>query len=45
MPTRDGVKRHVCEAIDRNAERIIALGESIRGNPEFGFKEFPSCGP
>src|SRR5438552_18640116 len=40
MATRDDVKRAVCETIDRQAERIIGLGESIRQNPERGFKEF-----
>ena len=39
MPTREDVKRSVCEAIDRRAEKIIAVGESIRRNPELGFKE------
>ena len=40
MPTRDDVKRSVCEAIDRRAEKITAVGETIRRNPELGFKEF-----
>ncbi|OGK78891.1 MAG: amidohydrolase [Candidatus Rokubacteria bacterium GWC2_70_16] len=39
MPTRDDVKQSVCEAIDRRAEQIIGVGESIRRNPELGFKE------
>ena len=43
MPTRDDVKRSVCEAIDRRAEQIIALGESIRRSPELGFKEFKTA--
>jgi amidohydrolase len=43
MPTRDDVKRAVCEAIDRNAERVIALGEAIRRQPELGFKEFKTA--
>ncbi len=43
MSTREDVKRAVCEAIDRNGERIIALGEQIRRNPELGFKEFKSA--
>jgi amidohydrolase len=29
----------VCEAIDRSAERIVAIGERIRRQPELGFKE------
>ena len=39
MPSRDDVKQSVCEAIDRRAEQIIGVGESIRRNPELGFKE------
>ena len=40
MPTLDDVKRAVCEAIDRQSEKIVAVGETIRQNPELGFKEF-----
>ena len=40
MPTRDDVKRAVCEAIDRQSERIVKVGETIRKHPELGFKEF-----
>ncbi len=40
MPTRDDVKRAVCEAIDRQSERIVRVGDTIRKNPELGFKEF-----
>ncbi len=43
MPTREDVKRAVCEAIDRNGERIITLGERIRRHPELGFKEFKTA--
>jgi amidohydrolase len=43
MASRDDVKRAVCEAIDRNAERVIALGETIRRQPELGFKEFKTA--
>src|SRR6266540_6750590 len=43
MPTRDDVKRAVCEVIHRHAERIITLGEQIRRNPELGFKEFKTA--
>src|SRR5438477_12137357 len=39
MPTRDDVKRAVCEAIDRQSEKIVAVGDTIRKNPELGFKE------
>src|SRR5713226_4437829 len=40
MPTRDDVKRAVCETIDRQSEKIVAVGDTIRKNPELGFKEF-----
>jgi amidohydrolase len=40
MPTRDDIKRAVCEAIDRQSEKIVKVGEAIRKNPELGFKEF-----
>jgi amidohydrolase len=40
MPTRDDIKRAVCEAIDRESEKIVAVGEEIRKHPELGFKEF-----
>ncbi len=43
MPTRDDVKRQVCEVIDGNAERIIALGDTIGRHPELGFKEFKTA--
>src|SRR6202162_1086991 len=43
MPTRDDVKRPVCEAIDRQSEKIIKVGETIRKNPELGFKEFKTA--
>ena len=34
------LKREICEAIDRRAEDIVRLGETIRRHPELGFKEF-----
>ena len=37
--TRDELKRQLWEAIDRRAEQIIGLGETIRRHPELGFKE------
>ncbi len=43
MKTRDDVKRAVCESIDGQSERIIALGERIRRQPELGFKEFKTA--
>ena len=37
--TRDELKRRVDEAIERHAEEIIEVGETIRRHPELGFKE------
>jgi amidohydrolase len=37
--TRDELKRRVFDAIDRRAEEIVRLGETIRAHPELGFKE------
>src|SRR4029453_12984286 len=34
------LKREICEAIDRRAEDIVRLGETIGRHPELGFKEF-----
>ena len=39
MASKDEVKRAVCAAIDRRAEAIIGLGESILRAPETGFNE------
>ncbi|MBO0737677.1 MAG: amidohydrolase [Alphaproteobacteria bacterium] len=38
-PTATALKQAVCEAIDRHAEAIIDLGETILHNPETGFNE------
>ena len=43
MTTKKELKDSVCRAIDRNAERIIGLGERIRRQPELGFKEFKTA--
>ena len=40
MPTLDDMKRAVCEAIERQSEKIVTVGDTIRKNPELGFKEF-----
>src|SRR4051812_12883733 len=37
--TKDDAKRAVCEAIDRQANKIIELGETIFHHPETGFRE------
>src|ERR1700674_2347322 len=39
MSSKDQLKRAVCEAIDRHADTIIDLGETILRNPETGFNE------
>ncbi|MBV8451217.1 MAG: amidohydrolase, partial [Deltaproteobacteria bacterium] len=39
MSSKDELKRVVCEAIDRHADAIIDLGETILRNPETGFNE------
>ena len=39
MSTKDELKRAVCEAIDRRADAIIELGETILRHPETGFNE------
>lgn len=43
MPSQEDVKRQVCEAIERRAEQIIKIGETIRHNPELGFKEIKTA--
>jgi len=37
------MKAAVCAAIDKNADKIIAIGESIFQEPELGFKEFKTA--
>ena len=43
MSDRNRLKREICEAIDRRADEIIRLGETIRRHPELGFKEFKTA--
>ena len=43
MPTKEDVKRQICEVIDRRADQIIKIGETIRHNPELGFKEIKTA--
>src|SRR5580693_1754799 len=43
MSSRDQLKRAVCEAIDRHADTIIDLGETILRNPETGFNELKTA--
>ncbi len=37
--TKAELKKRVCEAIDKRAEEIIAVGDSMFKNPELGYKE------
>lgn len=39
MPTKEKLKRAACAAIDRHADAIIELGETILRRPETGFNE------
>ncbi len=39
MTSKDELKRAVCEAVDRHADTIIDLGETILRHPETGFNE------
>ena len=39
MPTKEELKRKVCEQIDQDADSISGLGEDIMDHPELGFKE------
>jgi len=43
MPTREECKRLICDAIDRRADQIIQVGETIRHHPELGFKEIQTA--
>jgi amidohydrolase len=43
MPTKEEVKRQISEAIDRRADQIINIGETVRHNPELGFKEIKTA--
>jgi amidohydrolase len=44
MATRDALKQEACAAIDRHAEAIIELGETILRSPETGFNEARTAG-
>ena len=37
------LKKMACDAIDKNRDRIIAIGESIEREPELGYKEFKTA--
>src|SRR5690606_6334490 len=42
-PSKEELKRQVCAAIERHGDRLIDLGETIRHEPELGFKEFKTA--
>jgi amidohydrolase len=42
-PGKEALQRQVCEAIERRAEALIDMGETIRHQPELGFKEFKTA--
>lgn len=42
-PTKEQLKQAACEAIDKNRDKIIAIGDSIFNEPELGFKEFKTA--
>ena len=39
MVGKEELKKRVCEAIDRQRQRLVSLGEAIMDEPELGFKE------
>ena len=41
--TSQEMKQLVCQVIDRNRDKIIAIGESIFKEPELGYKEFKTA--
>jgi amidohydrolase len=43
MSSKGELKRAVCDAIDRHADAIIDLGETILRNPETGFNEIKTA--
>ena len=41
--SKEELKKRACEAIDKNRDKIIELGESILTEPELGYKEFKTA--
>ncbi len=41
--SKEELKRRACEAIDKNRDKIIEIGESILTEPELGYKEFKTA--
>src|SRR4030095_723530 len=43
MTSAHAMKESICQAIDRQDEKSIAIGETIRRHPELDFKEFKTA--
>jgi len=43
MSSVQELKKRACEAIDKNRDKIIAIGDSIFAEPELGYKEFKTA--
>lgn len=44
MPhTKEQLKKIACEAIDKNRDKIFAIGDSILHEPELGYKEYKTA--
>ena len=41
--TVEQLKQRACEAVDKNRDKIIAIGKSILREPEMGYKEFKTA--
>jgi len=41
--SKQELKKRACEAIDKNQDKIIAIGDSIFEEPELGYKEFKTA--
>lgn len=41
--TKEELKKIACDAIDKNRDKIMAIGDSILKEPELGYKEFKTA--
>lgn len=41
--SREELKKRACEAIEKNRDKIIEIGDSVFGEPELGYKEFKTA--
>jgi len=41
--SKEELKKLACEAIDKNRDKIVALGQSIFAEPELGYKEYKTA--